>query len=42
MFRYVLGIKDIANTMGNNLNKWLEAVGNTFDSGIKSIQKIFG
>lgn len=37
-----LGIKDMANTMGDNLNKDIQAVGQSFDSGIKSIQKVFG
>ena len=37
-----LGIKDIANEMGDNLNKSISDVGKAFDSGIKSIQKVFG
>ena len=37
-----LGIKTIANEMGDNLNKSISDVGKAFDSGIKSIQKVFG
>ena len=37
-----LGIRDIANEMGDNLNKSISDVGKAFDSGIKSIQKVFG
>ena len=48
-----LGIKDIANEMGDNLEKsvkeigsnidsGIKEVGNSIDSGIKSIQKVFG
>ena len=37
-----LGIKDIANEMGDNLNKSISDVGKAFDSSIKSIQKVFG
>ncbi|MEZ7650558.1 hypothetical protein, partial [Streptococcus sp. 27098_8_86] len=48
-----LGIKDIANEMGDNLDKsikeigsnidsGIKEVGNAIDSGIKSIQKVFG
>lgn len=37
-----LGIKTIANEMGDNLNKSILDVGKAFDSGIKSIQKVFG
>ena len=48
-----LGIRDIANDMGDNLDKsikeigsnidsGLKQVGNSIDSGIKSIQKVFG
>ncbi len=37
-----LGIKDIANEMGDNLNKSISDVGKAFDSGIKSIQKVLG
>ena len=37
-----LGIKDIANEMGDNLNKSISDVGKAFDFGIKSIQKVFG
>ena len=47
-----LGIKDIANEMGYNLEKsvkemgsnidsGIKEVGNSIDSGIKSIQKVF-
>ena len=37
-----LGIKDIANEMGDNLDKGIKDVGKAFDSGIKSVQKVFG
>lgn len=37
-----LGIKDIANDMGDRLNKGIKNVGNAIDSGFKSIQKVFG
>ena len=37
-----LGIRDIANEMGDNLDKSISDVGKAFDSGIKSIQKVFG
>ena len=37
-----LGIRDIANDMGDNLDKSIKEVGNSIDSGIKSIQKVFG
>ena len=48
-----LGIRDIANEMGDNLDKsikeigsnidsGIKEVGNSIDSGIKSIQKVFG
>mgnify|MGYP000873386145 FL=1 len=37
-----LGIKDIANEMGDNLDKSIKDVGKAFDSGIKSVQKVFG
>ena len=37
-----LGIKDIANDMGDSLNKGIKNVGNAIDSGFKSIQKVFG
>ena len=37
-----LGTKDTANEMGDNLNKSISDVGKAFDSGIKSIQKVFG
>ena len=48
-----LGIRDIANDMGDNLDKsikeigsssdsGIKEVGNSIDSGIKSIQKVFG
>ena len=37
-----LGIRDIANKMGDNLDKSISDVGKAFDSGIKSIQKVFG
>ncbi|WP_308688648.1 T7SS effector LXG polymorphic toxin [Streptococcus oralis] len=37
-----LGIKTIANEMGDNINKSISDVGKAFDSGIKSIQKVFG
>ena len=37
-----LGIKDIANDMGDSLNKGIKDVGNAIDSGFKSIQKVFG
>lgn len=37
-----LGIKDIANDMGDRLKKGIKNVGNAIDSGFKSIQKVFG
>ena len=37
-----LGIRDIANDMGDNLDKSIKEIGNSIDSGIKSIQKVFG
>ena len=37
-----LGIKDMANDIGDGLNKGIKDVGNAIDSGIKSIQKVFG
>ena len=37
-----LGIKTIANEMGDNLEKSVKEVGHSIDSGIKSIQKVFG
>ena len=37
-----LGIKDIANDMGDRLNKGIKNVGNAIDSDFKSIQKVFG
>ena len=37
-----LGIKTIANEIGDNLKKSISDVGKAFDSGIKSIQKVFG
>ncbi|MCF1283446.1 T7SS effector LXG polymorphic toxin [Streptococcus sinensis] len=37
-----LGIKDMANDIGDSLNKGIKDVGNAIDSGIKSIQKVFG
>ena len=37
-----LGIKDIANDMGDNLEKTINDIGSGIDSGIKSIQKVFG
>lgn len=37
-----LGIKDIANDMGDRLDKGIKNVGNAIDSGFKSIQKVFG
>ena len=48
-----LGIRDIANELGDNLDKsikeigsnidsGIKEVGNSIDSGIKSIQKVFG
>lgn len=37
-----LGIKDIANEMGDNLNKNIKGIGKFVDSGIKSVQKVFG
>ena len=35
-------IKTIANEMGDNLEKSVKEVENSIDSGIKSIQKVFG
>ena len=37
-----LGIKTIANDMGDNLEKTINDIGSGIDSGIKSIQKVFG
>ena len=37
-----LGIRDIANDMGDNLEKTINDIGSGIDSGIKSIQKVFG
>ena len=37
-----LGIKDIANEMGDNLEKSVKEIGSNIDSSIKSIQKVFG
>ena len=37
-----LGIKTIANDMGDNLDKSIKEIGSNIDSGIKSIQKVFG
>lgn len=37
-----LGVKDIANEMGDNLEENLKDAGRAFDSGIKSIQHVFG
>ena len=37
-----LGIKDIANEMGDNLEKSVKKIGSNIDSSIKSIQKVFG
>ena len=36
------GIKTIANKMGDNLEKSINEIGSGIDSGIKSIQKVFG
>ena len=37
-----LGIQTIANDMGDNLEKTINDIGSGIDSGIKSIQKVFG
>jgi len=37
-----LGIQIIANDMGDNLEKTINDIGSGIDSGIKSIQKVFG
>ena len=37
-----MGIQTIANEMRDNLHKSISDVGKAFDSGIKSIQKVFG
>ena len=37
-----LGIKTIANDMGDNLEKTINDIGSGIDSSIKSIQKVFG
>ena len=37
-----LGIKTIANDMGDNLEKTINDIGSGIDSGIQSIQKVFG
>ena len=37
-----LGIRDIANDMGDNLDKSIKEIGSNIDSGIQSIQKVFG
>ena len=37
-----LGIRDIANEMGDNLNKSISDVGKAFDSSIKFTQKVLG
>ena len=37
-----MGIQTIANDMGDNLEKTINDIGSGIDSGIKSIQKVFG